>query len=315
MSNLVKFQQQQEISVPQLSSEAVEKVLIQGNLKTLSPQDRVSYYGKLCQSLGLNPLTQPFEYLEFQGKLQLYAKKSCTEQLRHMYNISVKIVSRDCTEGCYIVTAQASMPSGRQDESLGAVNIDGLKGEARSNAMMKAETKAKRRVTLSICGLAYLDESEVESVRGAVHIPVSHETGEIAEPAPAETLAEDIADHPPKETKASKKGTTPFNVLEHFAALKKRFTALKREDAYYEVLGHWGVKKSNQFSANETGLLAARGCFKELQLRIADLEIPVATVDALPDPEPLVKGTRLQCGGKLYEVISTADGHKFNEVK
>lgn len=314
MSNLVKFQQQ-EITVPQLSSEAVEKVLIQGNLKTLSPQDRVSYYGKLCQSLGLNPLTQPFEYLEFQGKLQLYAKKSCTEQLRHMYNISVRIVSRDCTEGCYIVTAQASMPSGRQDESLGAVNIDGLKGEARSNAMMKAETKAKRRVTLSICGLAYLDESEVESVRGATHVPVSHETGEIAAPAPAETLAEDIQQHPPKETKASAKSSTPFNVLEYFAAIKKRFTKLKREDAYYEVLSHWGAKKSNQFPATEAGMLAARGCYKELQLRIADLEIPVATVDALPDPVPLAKGTRLQCGGKLHEVVDSQDGYIWSEVK
>lgn len=30
--------------------------------------------------------------------------------------------------------------------------------------MMKAETKAKRRVTLSICGLGMFDESEMESV-------------------------------------------------------------------------------------------------------------------------------------------------------
>ena len=30
--------------------------------------------------------------------------------------------------------------------------------------MMKAETKAKRRVTLSICGLGVLDETEVENV-------------------------------------------------------------------------------------------------------------------------------------------------------
>lgn len=313
MSNLVKFQQQ-EITVPQLSPDAVEKVLIQGDLSRLTSQDRVSYYGKLCQSLGLNPLTRPFEYLTFQGKLQLYALKSCTEQLRHMYNISVRILGREVTEGCFIVTAQASMPNGRQDESIGALSIDGLKGEARSNAMMKAETKAKRRVTLSICGLAYLDESEVESVRGVYHTPVNHETGDIADPAPAETLHEDIQQHPPKETKASAKASTPFNVLEYFAAIKKRFTKLAREDAYYAVLANWKVKKSNQFPATQEGMNAARGCYKELQLTIQDLEIP-PTVDKLPDPEPLVKGTRLQCGGKLYEVIATDDGHKFNEVK
>jgi hypothetical protein len=33
--------------------------------------------------------------------------------------------------------------------------------------MMKAETKAKRRVTLSICGLGMLDETEVADIPGA----------------------------------------------------------------------------------------------------------------------------------------------------
>jgi hypothetical protein len=69
-------------------------------------------------------------------------------------------------EDCYVVTARATTPI-RQDESIGAVNIAGLKGDVRANAMMKAETKAKRRVTLSICGLGMLDETEVDSIPGA----------------------------------------------------------------------------------------------------------------------------------------------------
>jgi hypothetical protein len=36
-----------------------------------------------------------------------------------------------------------------------------------ANALMKAETKAKRRATLSICGLGMLDETEVEDIQGA----------------------------------------------------------------------------------------------------------------------------------------------------
>jgi hypothetical protein len=48
------------------------------------------------------------------------------------------------------------------------VSIANVNGEARANAMMKAETKAKRRVTLSICGLGMLDETEVESIPEAV---------------------------------------------------------------------------------------------------------------------------------------------------
>jgi hypothetical protein len=48
---------------------------------------------------------------------------------------------------------------------------------------MKAVTKAKRRVTLSICGLGWLDESEIETIsRSAVRrVDVDKETGEIIE--------------------------------------------------------------------------------------------------------------------------------------
>ena len=44
---------------------------------------------------------------------------------------------------------------------------------------MKAVTKAKRRVTLSICGLGMLDETEVESIPGAKAVPVDPNTGEL----------------------------------------------------------------------------------------------------------------------------------------
>ena len=44
---------------------------------------------------------------------------------------------------------------------------------------MKAETKAKRRVTLSICGMGWLDESEIESIPNAKPVPMDLKTGEI----------------------------------------------------------------------------------------------------------------------------------------
>lgn len=143
------------------------QVLIQGDLSKLKPEERVMYYRKVCESQGLNPLTKPFEYIMLNGKLRLYALRDCTDQLRKINGVSIGITSREVVEGCYVVTAQAKNQTGRHDESIGVVPIDGLKGEARSNAMMKAETKAKRRVTLSICGMGWLDESEVDSVPGA----------------------------------------------------------------------------------------------------------------------------------------------------
>jgi hypothetical protein len=143
---------------------ALEQVLIGGDLSRLSPQDRILYYKSICSSLGLNPLTKPFDYITLNGKMTLYAKRDCTDQLRKINGISIIITSRAVDKDCYVVTARATDKSGRTDESTGVVPIENLKGEARSNAMMKAETKAKRRVTLSICGLGFLDETEVPEV-------------------------------------------------------------------------------------------------------------------------------------------------------
>jgi hypothetical protein len=163
----------------------IEKVLVEGNLAALKPEQRVSYYNATCQSLGLNPLTTPFDYLNLNGKLRLYAKKDATDQLRRHYGVSIHITAREVVHDVYVVTARAVLPSGREDESTGAVTVKGKSGEDLANAWMKAETKAKRRVTLSICGLGFLDESELESVRGARVVSASqaHSTARITSDA------------------------------------------------------------------------------------------------------------------------------------
>lgn len=146
----------------------VEKVVIGGDLSKLTPAERLMYYQNVCESVGLNPLTRPFDYLVLNGKTVLYAKRDATDQLRKIHGVSVTITSREKMDDVYVVTAKATMPDfPRSDESIGAVNIAGLKGDALANALMKAETKAKRRVTLSICGLGLLDETEVETIPGA----------------------------------------------------------------------------------------------------------------------------------------------------
>jgi hypothetical protein len=91
-----------------------------------------------------------------------------------------------------VVTARATMPDGRVDESIGALPIDKLQGEARANALMKCETKAKRRVTLSICGLGMLDESEIEGAQatdngGSLHLSPHSGPGENPDAAPKES--------------------------------------------------------------------------------------------------------------------------------
>jgi hypothetical protein len=145
----------------------MEKLILGGDLKALTPGERLNFYNSTCQSLGLNPLTRPFEYITLNGKLTLYARKDATEQLRNIHGVSVTKLEREVHEGIFTVTAYLEHGNGRKDSSIGAVSIEGLKGEAKANAMMKAETKAKRRGTLSICGLGLLDETEIETIPDA----------------------------------------------------------------------------------------------------------------------------------------------------
>jgi hypothetical protein len=167
------------IEKAQLSAQALESVLISGDLSKLSPTDRMDYYQAVCASLGLNPLTKPFDYIQLNGKLQLYALKAATDQLREKHNISIVITNKEMVDNIYVVTAMATMPDGRTDTDDGAVAVAGLQGEAHANALMKTVTKAKRRVTLSISGLGMLDESEAETIPGARTQAVSMDTGEI----------------------------------------------------------------------------------------------------------------------------------------
>jgi hypothetical protein len=156
----------------EVTATAIETALVVGDLSKLSVEARLSYYNNVCTSTGLNPLTKPFEYIVLNGKMVLYAKKDATDQLRRINKVSLTIVSRELVEGVYVVVASATLPDGRKDESIGAVPVQNLKGADMANAIMKSETKAKRRVTLSICGLGFLDESEIETISAEVVAPV-----------------------------------------------------------------------------------------------------------------------------------------------
>jgi hypothetical protein len=152
---------------PAVPPEVLESVAVSGDLSGLTAAQRLAHYQAVCRSLGLNPLTKPFEYLTLNGKLRLYALRDCADQLRRLHGISIAITSRERMGDLYVVTARARDRSGREDESIGAVALGSLKGDALANALMKAETKAKRRVTLSLAGLGWLDETELDTIPGA----------------------------------------------------------------------------------------------------------------------------------------------------
>jgi hypothetical protein len=179
--------------------EALEKLIASGDLSKLTPEERVQYYFGVCRSLGLNPFTNPLKYIVLQGKLTLYASRDACDQLRKIHGISIDVKSREFVNGLYVVTVRAEDAKGRHHESIGAVPVEGLKGEQLANALMKAETKASRRATLALCGLGFLDETEVESLQAIgtaspPKLPKPEVEGEQEqEKVEAVTLDEDIA--------------------------------------------------------------------------------------------------------------------------
>lgn len=165
-------------------AEAVERVIVGGDLSQLRPDERLAYYKSRCEAAGLDPRTQPFLYLSLQGKLTLYAAKAATDQLIAIHKLTVEIVDRRINTELGIFEAQCRVrfPDGHHVEDFAALSIANLRGDALCNAMMKGITKSKRRTVLSACGLGMLDETEVETIPGAKGYPAQLDQ-EQAEPA------------------------------------------------------------------------------------------------------------------------------------
>lgn len=146
------------------TAKVVESLVLRGDISALTPEQRSRFYLQICESLGLTPATLPFAILRLQGKEILYPTRGATDQLAAIHRLTREIVDGPRVidlAGTKMVLAvcRATHPNGRIETAIATVPLsDPL------NAMMKAETKAKRRATLSILGLGMLDESEMETI-------------------------------------------------------------------------------------------------------------------------------------------------------
>lgn len=216
------------------SVEVLKDLVCDGNLAKLTPAQKVDYYNHLCTSLSLNPLTRPFQFLILNNKLVLYPAKDCTDQLRRVHKVSIKIVSRKTEGDVYEVVAQAKTWDGRQDEAAGTVSVKGKTGDDLANARMRAETKAKRRATLSIVGLGMIDESELETIRGVKKVAwddaLAPELPDFGEPQIGEDKYQDLVD------RATKKGWTVEELRELYKVDNLReLTSGQYEDALKRI--------------------------------------------------------------------------------
>ena len=153
------------------AAKVVESLVLRGDLSGLGPRERANHYIAVCHGLGLNPASKPLDYLKLNGKEILYPNKGATDQLAAIHKVTREIIDGPKVmdlAGTKLVYAlcRASLPGGRFETSVATVPlVDPV------NVLMKVETKAKRRATLSILGLGMLDEMELETIPASAQGP------------------------------------------------------------------------------------------------------------------------------------------------
>ena len=188
----------QEVSVTEISQAVVSDLVIKGDLSKLTAEQKIEYYNWLCKSLGLNPASKPFAVIRTkEGKEVMYALKDATEQLRKIYGVSVVEMTQSFQPDLCITKCRVKDSKGRYDVATGVTPFrQSLSAEEKANAIMKSETKAKRRATLSICGLGMLDESELDTMGNYESVPLAPPQGMLSSPLVKDVVVAkgDIAD-------------------------------------------------------------------------------------------------------------------------
>lgn len=198
--NQVKEQRTELSAEARTQTRVIESLVLRGDLSGLAPQDRARFYVQMCENLGLNPNAQPFAFLRLNGKEVLYATRGATDQLAAIHRINreivdgPKVIDLAGTKLVYAV-CKASHPNGRVETATATVPLaDPM------NVLMKAETKAKRRATLSILGLGLLDEMELETIPANVQEPGGGVDLSQYAPRPLDPVAQEM---PPRDVEAA----------------------------------------------------------------------------------------------------------------
>lgn len=201
------------------TSAAVEHWLGTGDLSKLSGAQRAALYTRTCESLGINSLTRPFDWIEFYDpetkgkKLVLYPRAACADQLAYQHRIRVEVVEEKIVGSLFKVAVVGTMPNGRTETNVAYLDLtdrDGgqLKGQRLGNAFMKCHTKAKRRLVFGMVGMmAPPDVEDLQQARvvyldgrgDVLDNPTPEQMALAASPATARTIGEPIWEDVPSD--------------------------------------------------------------------------------------------------------------------
>jgi hypothetical protein len=241
----------------QSQQDIITNIVLNGDISALSNIQRVEYYNLLCKQFELNPAFKPFDILVLNGKTVLYPNKNCAEQLRDKRQVSIIREDKEYNDklNIYTVTvygkdkfgkediASASITLSKCDKSTG-YKITKMNEIEISNQMMKCETKAKRRLTFSICGLGMYDEDQMEFVN-------TDSDNKIEESKKPEML--NLAN---MELKQDYKGLILEQARKVFKKMKQGeieyFTGIKNIDSYTKEMYDADLLKIDEVSKRES---------------------------------------------------------------
>jgi len=177
---------------------SAKKFLATEALDNLTDEQLQTHYLQACEYFKIPPEANVLMYAWLDGEMGrhrvLYARKGATDIFRERLGIDTTELNKDDGPGYVSFTAVGKNKNGRVERAVGAVGTEGLRGQALAAAVMTAQTRALRRMTLQFVGGGLLDETEVQDSSVSVKAstpPALKETGPQVPPAPIVMSARD----------------------------------------------------------------------------------------------------------------------------
>jgi hypothetical protein len=137
------------------------------DLNTATNEQLDAFRATVAKTMAIDPMMLDFIWMNdpetgLRNRV-LYAKRGVAEVLRHELGISITGLTPSESNGLITFTATGVNKSGRQEMAVGSAYIESQRGDKKAHAMMTAQTRAVRRLTLQFVTGGVLDETEVQA--------------------------------------------------------------------------------------------------------------------------------------------------------
>jgi hypothetical protein len=153
-----------------METAAVKEYFRSGNVAAMTDDERDYVRVKLCQKYDLDPILRPFDLISFNGGMKFYMTASATNQLANAKSLTREVLLLEVNAEQMLArcTVKVSDTNGRAETANAFIAVSKflaptkenpvprkvlMDGEDLANALLKLETKAKRRATMSFFGV------------------------------------------------------------------------------------------------------------------------------------------------------------------